>query len=107
MPVKTEVYLCIYCATPYNEEKEAIQCELSHSAPEQLEVSDARGFDEHSRFPQKILIADTSYSGVLAEYEKIQESSMEDFYERRPWMEEEHKLDIPKHDLMGYNGKID
>ena len=91
MVAKAEVYMCQYCQCLYLEEKDAIDCEKVHAIPEQLEIVDVRGweidYNGDQRFPNKMLIQDKTYSGVLAEYHRYQVSSMEDFYEREPWNE--------------------
>jgi hypothetical protein len=91
MVAKAEVYMCQYCACLYLEEKDAVDCEKVHAIPEHLRVVDVRewevDYSGDQRFPNKMLVEDTKYSGVLAEYHRVQVNSMEDFYERGPWDE--------------------
>jgi hypothetical protein len=91
MVAKAEVYMCQYCSSLYLEEKDAIDCENVHALPGNLEIVDVRNwevdYNGDKRFPKKMLIQDNKYSGVLAEYQRVQVSSIEDFYEREPWNE--------------------
>lgn len=91
MVAKAEVYMCQYCSSIYLEEKDAIECEQSHAAPDLLKVIDCRKWtiDQYgdSRFPSKILIEEEGMSGRVAEYHLQNVGSIEDFYEREPWNE--------------------
>jgi len=96
MVAKAEVFMCQYCGSFYLEEKDATDCEEIHASYENLEVADSRvyndkyddyGGDNGKRFPEKILISDKRYSGVLAEYTRGSIASMESFYEYEPWNE--------------------
>lgn len=96
MVAKAQVFMCQYCGSLYLEETDATQCEAIHASYENLEVQDSRGYDDKydeygdddkKRFPEKILIGDKRYSGVLAEYRRGAVTSTESFYEHEPWNE--------------------
>lgn len=91
MVAKTEVYMCQYCHSIYLKEKDAIDCENMHTLPENLEIIDARNWDQDSgdnkKFPKRILVQNKKHSGNLCEYQLVEINSMEEFYEKEPWNE--------------------
>jgi len=85
MALEIKCWQCDICKTTFLKYESALECEKLHAAEDNLEIAEIGLYEEGVRFPNKILIGDKSYSGVLAEYRLSFQSSVEDFYEKKEW----------------------
>lgn len=78
---KVECYRCDICESIYQDSDEAVSCEKTHSANDDLGIVDTVHRKEFSRygFPETITLEIKNYSGCLAEYSFVREGPVEDF----------------------------
>ena len=85
MATEIQCWQCEVCKTAFLTKDDAEQCEKLHSGEENLEIVEVGLYAQDERFPKKLLIGDKTYSGTLAEYAFIRQSSCECFYEQKEW----------------------
>lgn len=80
---KINCFQCEECNEIYETQDECFSCENSHVGMDKLNVIHAKHEYDASRygFPEMMLVEITDYSGVLAEYQKVREGSIEEFEE--------------------------
>ncbi len=78
-----DCFQCEQCNEIYEKKDECLSCENSHVDMDKLKITHAKYIYEESQngFPEMMLVAITDYSGVLAEYRKVSEGSVEEFDE--------------------------
>lgn len=77
--VEVKCYKCSYCGEVYEDENEAISCSKNHFIKDTLDIIDCKySKDSKYGFPELMQVVCINYSGIIAEYQLIQECSIED-----------------------------